>query len=194
MNLGLAFFFNSILLGTGLAMDAFSVSLANGLNEPEMKKRKIIGVAGCFAFFQSAMPLIGWICVSAAAERFRVFEKFIPVIALGLLGFIGIDMLRDGIKHKDSDEAMPPVGFKGLIAQSVATSVDALSVGFTVSQYSFTEALLACMLIGSVTFLICFAGILAGRKAGTKLLGKAGILGGSILLFIGIKIFLSSLV
>lgn len=193
MNLDFTFFFNSFLLGTGLAMDAFSVSLANGLNEPEMKKGKTVGVAGIFSLFQFIMPLIGWICVSTVAEHFKTFEKFIPFIALGLLGYIGIDMLRDGLKHKDNCEEKSPVGFKGLIVQGVATSIDALSVGFTISEYSFTEALLACILIGAVTFFICFSGILIGKKAGTRLAGKAGILGGVILIFIGIEIFISSL-
>lgn len=193
MNLDFTFFFNSFLLGTGLAMDAFSVSLANGLNEPEMKKGKTVGVAGIFSLFQFIMPLIGWICVSTVAEHFKTFEKFIPFIALGLLGYIGIDMLRDGLKHKDNCEEKSPVGFKGLIVQGVATSIDALSVGFTISEYSFTEALLACILIGAVTFFICFSGILIGKKAGTRLAGKAGILGGAILIFIGIEIFISSL-
>lgn len=193
MNLDFTFFFNSILLGTGLAMDAFSVSLANGLNEPKMKKAKIFGVAGIFALFQFAMPMIGWVCVSTIAERFKAFEKFIPWIALLLLGYIGGKMLYEGIKNKDSEEEKPAVGLSALLVQGVATSIDALSVGFTISSYNLTEALLACLLIGAVTFLICFAGILIGRKAGTALAGKAGVFGGLILLFIGIEIFVSSL-
>lgn len=194
MNLGFSFFANSLLLGTGLAMDAFSVSLANGLNEPKMKKGKIFGVAGIFALFQLAMPLIGWICVSTIADRFKSFEKFIPWIALALLVYIGGDMLRDGFKHKNEPEEKPAVGLTGLLVQGVATSIDALSVGFTISDYNFTEALLACLLIGAVTFFICFAGILIGRKAGTALSGKAGIFGGLILIFIGLEIFISSLI
>lgn len=193
MKLGFSFFANSLLLGTGLAMDAFSVSLANGLNEPKMKKAKIFGVAGIFALFQSAMPFIGWICVSTVAEHFKAFGKFIPWIALILLCYIGGDMLRDGFKHKESDDEKPAVGLTGLLVQGVATSIDALSVGFTISDYNLTEALLACILIGIVTFFICFAGILIGRKAGTALAGKAGILGGAILIFIGLEIFISSL-
>lgn len=72
------FFVNSMLLGIGLAMDAFSVSLANGLNEPDMKKSKMCGIAGVFAFFQAAMPMIGWICVHTIVKYFEAFEKFIP--------------------------------------------------------------------------------------------------------------------
>ena len=192
MNLGFTFFFNSILLGVGLAMDAFSVSLANGLNEPNMKKKKICGVAGVFAGFQFAMPMIGWICVSTIAQYFKVFEKFIPWIALALLGYIGGKMLYEGIKNKESDEEASAVGLTALLVQGVATSIDALSVGFTIADYNLVEAVLACLLIGVVTFFICFAGILVGKKAGTRLAGKAGILGGAILIFIGLEIFITS--
>lgn len=192
MNLGFSFFFNSILLGIGLAMDAFSVSLANGLNEPCMKKPKMLGVAGIFSFFQFAMPMIGWICVSTIAQYFSAFEKFIPWIALGLLGYIGGKMLYEGIKDKSSCEERPSVGFGALLVQGVATSIDALSVGFTISDHNLVEALIACLLIGVVTFFICFAGIAIGKKAGTRLAGKAGIFGGAILIFIGLEIFITS--
>ena len=192
MNFGFSFFFNSILLGVGLAMDAFSVSLANGLNEPKMKKPKMLGVAGIFSVFQFAMPMIGWFFVSTAAQHFKSFEKFIPWIALALLCYIGGNMLYDGIKNKDSEEEKPAVGFGALLVQGVATSIDALSVGFTISDHNLTEALVACLLIGIVTFFICFAGIAIGKKAGTKLAGKAGIFGGAILIFIGLEIFIKS--
>lgn len=192
MNLGFSFFFNSILLGVGLAMDAFSVSLANGLNEPKMKKGKMVGVAGIFSVFQFAMPLIGWICVSTIVQYFKAFEKCIPWIALILLGYIGGKMLYEGIKNKNSDEEKPAVGIGALLIQGVATSIDALSVGFTIADYKLPEAILACLLIGIVTFFICLAGIAIGKKAGTKLAGKADIIGGVILIFIGLEIFISS--
>ena len=192
MNLTFTFFFNSILLGVGLAMDAFSVSLANGLGEPKMKKSKMGAVAGIFSVFQFAMPLIGWVCVATVAQYFAAFEKLIPWIALALLGFIGGKMLYEGIKGGDSEDEKPAVGIAALLVQGVATSIDALSVGFTIAEYNFFEALLACMLIGVVTFFICFAGIAIGKKAGTKLAGKAEILGGVILIVIGLEIFISS--
>lgn len=192
MTLGFTFFFNSILLGIGLAMDAFSVSLANGLNEPNMKGSKVCGVAGIFAVFQFAMPMIGWICVSTVARYFAAFEKLIPWIALALLGYIGGKMLYEGIKNRDSEEEKTAVCLSALLVQGVATSIDALSVGFTISAYHFLEALLACLLIGAVTFFICLAGIVIGKKAGTALAGKAGILGGAILIFIGLEIFITS--
>lgn len=192
MGLSFTFFFNSILLGVGLAMDAFSVSLANGLNYPCMKKAKMCSVAGVFSVFQFAMPLIGWICVTTIAQYFKAFEKCIPYIALILLGYIGGKMLYEGIKNKETCDEKAVLSFGALIVQGIATSIDALSVGFTISDYNLTEALLACLLIGIVTFFICFAGILIGKKAGTKLAGKAGILGGAILIFIGLEIFITS--
>lgn len=193
MSLSFSFFFTNIMLGVGLAMDAFSVSLANGLNEPRMKKHKMCGIAGIFATFQFAMPVIGWICVSTIAQLFVAFEKCIPWIALILLGYIGGKMLYEGIQNKSSSEEAPSVGIRSLLVQGVATSIDALSVGFTISHYSYFEAMLAGLLIGVVTFLICFAGLEIGKRAGTKLANKAGILGGIILIFIGFEIFISSL-
>lgn len=193
MNLNFQLFFNSVLLGAGLAMDAFSVSLANGLNEPKMKREKMIAVAGIFAAFQFVMPLIGWICVSTIAQHFASFQKFIPWIALALLGYIGGKMLYDGVTDKGKEEAKGAVGFSALIVQGIATSIDALSVGFTIAGYSLFEALVSCIIIGVVTFFICFAGIHIGKKAGTRISGKAGILGGVILIFIGLEIFITNL-
>ena len=191
--LNFTFFFNNILLGVGLAMDAFSVSLANGLNEPNMKKSKITGVAGLFAIFQGLMPLIGWICVHTIVQYFSWFEKLIPWIALILLCYIGGKMLYDSIKNKDTaTEEVKRLGLTALLIQGVATSIDALSVGFTIADYTLTLALLAVLIIAIVTFFICFAGILIGKKFGTKLAGKAGILGGVILIFIGLEIFITS--
>ncbi len=193
MDLGFMFFFNNILLGVGLAMDAFSVSLANGLNEPCMKTRKMCSVAGVFALFQAAMPMLGWVCVHTVVQYFNAFEKLIPWIALLLLCYIGGKMLYDSIKGGEGDEECPGVGLKALLVQGVATSIDALSVGFTIADYNVWESLLAVALIGGVTFVICFAGLFIGKKAGTKLAGKAGILGGVILIVIGIEIFVTGL-
>ena len=192
MNLSFAFFFNSILLGVGLAMDAFSVSLANGLNEPGMSRRKMCLVAGVFASFQALMPMAGWLCVTLLVELFSAFEPFIPWIALILLCFIGGKMLLEGIRGGEAEEK-PGVGLAALLVQGVATSIDALSVGFTIARYRVLEALFCALIIAAVTFVICFAGLQIGKKAGTRLAGKAGILGGAILIFIGIEIFFSSL-
>ncbi|MBQ6946093.1 MAG: manganese efflux pump [Ruminococcus sp.] len=191
MGWNFVFFFNSILLGVGLAMDAFSVSLANGLNEPKMKRGKMCGIAGVFALFQALMPMLGWICVHTIVQYFKSFEKLIPWIALGLLLFIGGKMLVEGIKNKDSEEEKVGVGLGALLVQGVATSIDALSVGFTISDYGFVMALVCSLLIAIVTFIICMTGLFIGRKFGTKLANKATILGGAILVFIGIEIWVT---
>ena len=189
------FFFNSALLGVGLAMDAFSVSLANGLNEPCMKKSKTLGVAGTFSLFQFAMPMIGFLCVSTLAQHFATFQKFIPWIALFLLCFIGAKMLIEGIKNKDcACEEKQVVTLGALIVQGIATSIDALSVGFTIANYDLLHAFVSCLVIAVVTFAICLGGLFLGKKFGTKLSNKASLLGGAILIFIGIEIFIKGLI
>ena len=140
------------------------------------------------------MPMIGWICVSTIAQVFTSFQKFIPWIALALLCFIGGKMLYEGIKNKDSAEEKPAVGFWALIVQGIATSIDALSVGFTISTYNWLQALVSCLIIAVVTFAICLAGLFLGKKFGTKLAGKASILGGIILILIGIEIFITGII
>ena len=189
MNWDFSFFCTSIMLGAGLAMDAFSVSLANGLNEPKMKKGRLCGIAGVFALFQFAMPIIGWVCVHTVMQYFTAFGKLIPWIAFGLLLFIGGKMLVEGIRGDEEDEK-PAVGIMGLLVQGVATSIDALSVGFTIADYDGLSAFVCCLVIAVVTFFLCVGGLVLGKKFGTKFAGKATILGGVILIAIGLKIFI----
>jgi len=174
-------------------MDAFSVSLANGLNEPTMRKRRMCIIAGVFAFFQFLMPLIGWVCIHTVVQYFTAFEKLIPWIALILLLFIGGKMLIEGIKCKGCEGENPAVGFAALLVQGVATSIDALSVGFTIVEYDLIMALCCCLIIAVVTFIICTVGLYLGKKFGTKFAGKASILGGVILILIGIEIFITGI-
>ena len=191
MEWSLLFFFNSVLLGEGLAMDAFSVSLANGLNEPAMRKKKMCGVAGVFAFFQALMPMVGWICVHTIVQYFKAFEKCIPWIALILLLFIGGKMLIEGIRNNDTDDEETKVGLVALLIQGVATSIDALSVGFTIAKYGLLMALVCALIIAVVTFVISMAGLIIGKKFGTKFANRATIFGGVILILIGIEIFVT---
>jgi putative Mn2+ efflux pump MntP len=194
MAFSLAFFINSILFGVGLAMDAFSVSLANGLQEPKMRPGRMCEIAGTFAVFQILMPLIGWFCVRTAAERFAAFHRLIPWIALILLLYIGGKMLLEGIRGGEEQEDAPVLTRAGLMLQGIATSIDALSVGFTIADYSWQEALAEALIIGVVTFGICIAGLKIGKRFGMKLAGKASILGGVILVAIGLEIFLKGVV
>lgn len=201
------FFFNSALLGVGLAMDAFSVSAANGLAEPNMKKSKEFSISGTFAFFQFLMPMLGWVLVRFAAEQFTAFQKAVPYIALVLLLFIGGKMLCEGIKNKGDNNINGENGENGekatavtkltllrLLVQGIATSIDALSVGFTIAEYKVTEALVCSAIVAAVTFGICVAGTYIGKKFGTKLAGKATILGGVILIIIGLEIFIKGVI
>lgn len=194
MDWNVAFFLQSILLGVGLAMDAFSVSLANGLNEPGMKLRRMCGIAGVFAAFQALMPMIGWFLVHEAVQHFKKIEPFVPWIALILLLFIGGKMLYEGIQNRNSDAQKPAVGFGALMLQGVATSIDALSVGFTIAEYDISHAIICALLIAAVTFVICMVGLVLGKKVGTKLSWKASVLGGVILIAIGIEIFISGMI
>ena len=193
MQLGFQFFFSSILLGVGLAMDAFSVSMANGLNETSMKRSKMCFVAGVFAFLQAFMPMLGWICVHTIVEKFKVAEKFIPYIALALLSFIGGKMIYDSVRGCEEDECAG-LGFGALLVQGIATSIDALSVGFTIAEYDFISALICAIIIAAVTFIICYIGIIIGKKFGTALSNKAQIFGGIILIIIGIEIFITGII
>jgi putative Mn2+ efflux pump MntP len=154
-----------------------------------MKKRKMVLIAGMFAFFQFLMPVIGWICVRTIANEFKIFENCIPYIALVLLTFIGGKMLMEC--KNGNEDTCNKIGFCGLVAQGIATSIDALSVGFTISTYTMHKALGCCIIIAIVTFIICMAGIFIGRKFGTKLSKKASVLGGVILILIGIEIFIT---
>ena len=189
----LLFIINSILLGIGLAMDAFSVSCVSGLREPRMARGRMALIAGTFAFFQIVMPLAGWLCVHTIATAFAAAQKAIPWVALALLAYLGISMIREGL-HPASDggEALP-VGLAALLGQGVATSIDALSVGFTIADYDFPAALMECLIIGAVTFVICLAGLLLGRRFGARLAGRAPLLGGVILIAIGLEIFITGI-
>lgn len=190
MDWSLSFVITSVMMGVALAMDAFSVSMANGLSEPKMKVKKMLSMVGVFAFFQALMPMTGWVCVHTIVQHFKVFEKFIPWLALVLLLFIGGKMLIDGIKN-DENEKMSSIGFLALLVQGIATSIDALSEGFVIAEYNWQMAMAASLIIAAVTFVICLAGVFIGKKFGTVLSNKAQIFGGIILIIIGLEIFIT---
>ena len=190
----------SVLLGVGLAMDAFSVSIANGLADSGMKKGRMISIAGTFAGFQFLMPMIGWLLVTEAVRTFKWLSPLIPWIALILLLIIGGGLLKDGIEElrssKTETEATDKsadavkLSFWALMMQGVATSIDALSVGFTTAEYNTAQALISSLIIGVVTLFICLAGLRIGRRLGELLAGRASILGGLILIGIGLEIWI----
>ncbi len=185
----LFFIVSSFFLGLGLAMDAFSVSMANGLNEPKMRKRKRIMIAGVFGGFQGLMPLLGWLAVHTIVEIFSAFAKFVPLLGFILLLLVGGKMLMEGI-WSWNEESVEDVVLKKrvLVVQGIATSIDALSVGFTIADYSFVRAFICSVIIATITFGMCLIGIRIGRYFGVKLAGKASVLGGLILIGIAIRL------
>ncbi len=194
--MNLVFIFNSIALGVGLAMDTFSVSIVNALNEPKMKRSKIIFCSFIYSFFQFLMPMTGWICVHTIIEYFKSFQKVIPWIALMLLLYIGGKMIWEAFHPERDDEGnitRRTLTFGILIMQGIATSIDALSVGFTIAEYNLIKALICGLLIAVTTFIISFSGAIIGKQAGAHFSHKSGILGGIILIGIGIEIFVSSM-
>lgn len=190
MELNAVFFVNSILLGAGLAMDAFSVSLADGMNEADMSLKRMASVAGVFAGFQFLMPLAGWISVHTLAYYFRAFAEFIPWIAFLLLSYIGGKMIYEGlVPHAETKES---TSGGTLLMQGLATSIDALSVGFAIASHTLMMALVCALLIALTTFGICMIGLKLGRLLGMKMAWRASFLGGVILITIGLEIFLTS--
>ncbi len=187
------FIFNSVLLGVGLAMDAFSVSMANGLQEPKMARGSMCKIAGVFAVFQFVMPVVGWICVHTIVQYFQTFEKLIPWAALALLGVIGGKMLLEGVYGRVQGEEKTELGLGILLMQGIATSIDALSVGFTIAGYGWDMAVASALIIAAVTFAVCMAGLGIGKKFGTRLSDKAQIFGGILLIAIGVEIFLTGI-
>ena len=189
---------NSLLLGVGLAMDAFSVSIANGIVESGMRKRRMLLISGVYAAFQFLMPMLGWLLVTTLEEIFTKFSVLIPWIALILLLFIGGKMIVEAILEKKNgrktdEEQVMKLTFKTLIVQGIATSIDALSVGFTIADYSFMRAFAASIIIGIVTLVICLIGLIFGKKIGSKISSIATIIGGIILIVIGIEIFVKGI-
>jgi putative Mn2+ efflux pump MntP len=185
------FFSTAILLGVGLAMDAFTVSLANGLNEPNAKLNKTIFISATFSLFQALMPMIGWFLVTTVVEHFKAFEVYIPYIALALLTFIGGKMIYES-KHHTENSSQKQLGVGAILVQGIATSIDALSTGFTISTYNLPMALITALIIAVITFIMCFVGVNLGKKFGTVFAGKASVLGGLVLIFIGLEIFITS--
>lgn len=193
MSFSILFILNSIGLGIGLAMDAFSVSIANGLKEPQMKASRTFFIAGIYAFFQFLMPMIGWFCIHTIINLFEKFQPFIPWIALILLCYIGINMIIEGIKKNDEQQDIKALSLGVLLIQGVATSIDALSVGFSIAEYNALMAFISSLIIAVVTLIICLAGLKLGKKIGTKISDKATIFGGIILILIGLEIFIKGL-
>ncbi len=204
-----AFILNSILFGVGLAMDAFSVSVVNGIADPKMRLRKVMLIAGVFAFFQALNPLLGYLAVHTVVEYFSAISRFLPLVSFLLLSYIGVHMVYSGARCmrckncgnldmcKDKPCLSDETGnltFKTLIIQGIATSIDALSVGFTIADYTMVQASVCAAIIAAVTLIICLIGLKAGNRIGRLFADRAQIAGGIVLILIGIEILVKGII
>ncbi|MCC7558077.1 MAG: manganese efflux pump MntP family protein [Methanobacteriaceae archaeon] len=180
-------FIIEILLGIGLAMDAFSVSITRGLAWKCQIKHALI-IAILFGFFQGFLPVLGWI---SGLQLQIIISTVAPWVAFILLNIIGIKMIYESICMAD-DEVCPFFSFKELLILSIATSIDAFAVGVTFAVMN-TPIIEPILIIGLITFILSFLGVYLGKSVGRLFENKIEILGGIILIGIGFKILLENL-
>jgi putative Mn2+ efflux pump MntP len=188
-------FLELLLVGIGLSMDAFAVSICKGLNMKKINYSQSFFIALFFGGFQALMPLIGWFLGSQFEKYINRFDHWIAFI---LLAFIGGKMLYDVIRGGDGeeDEAAGATGkafFAELTLLAIATSIDALAVGITLALLPGTNIWFSIAVIGITTFIISFSGVFIGNRFGAKYQRGAQIAGGVILIIIGLKILLEGL-
>lgn len=180
-------FITVFLIGVGLAMDAFAVSIGKGLSMKKLDWRKAFIIAAYFGIFQALMPIIGYFLGST-------FESFVTQIdhwiAFILLLLIGLNMIKEAFDDEESSN--DKVDFRTMILLAVATSIDALAVGITFA-FLQVDLLTSILIIGIVTFIISLLGVKIGNKFGNKYESKAEIVGGLILIIIGFRILLEHL-
>lgn len=187
--------FEIIMIGVGLAMDAATVSISNGLANPKMKFLKIILIALVFGVFQGLMPLLGYLAGNLFAD---VIGSIAPWVALILLGLIGGKTIVGALKKKEEVEENKELSFKELLLQGVATSIDAFAVGITFlglkqSGDMSISIYIAVSIIAIVTLIISFVAVMIGKKFGQIFKNKAELVGGIILVILGIKIFVEGM-
>ncbi len=184
-------YFEVFLIGIGLSMDAFAVSVCKGLSMQRIKAKDVFTIAGVFGLFQGLMPFIGYFLGSVFSAYIRKFDY---IIAFSLLAVIGGKMIWDSCRQKKADETTEEVKYKTnyreLLLLAVATSIDALAVGVTFSLEKI-NIYISVLIIALSTFVICAIGIFIGRTFGRKYEKRAEIAGGCILILIGIRIFVS---
>lgn len=174
-----------VAIGISLAMDAFAVSICKGLSMKKLNVKKAVIISAYFCVFQMIMPLIGYFCGSLL-ETFM--NKVTHWIAFVLLAIIGINMIKES-RDDEVEKRNDNVDFKTMLPLAIATSIDALAVGVTFA-FTATNIFLSIIIIGLVTFIISFLGVIIGKKFGDKFQNKAELVGGIVLIIIGLKIVL----
>ena len=187
------------LIGVGLAMDAFAVSICKGIQMPKLKKTHVAIIALFFGGFQMLMPLMGWLLGTQFAKYISSFSHW---VSFALLAFLGVKMMIEAFKSDESDaRGEEKLDFKDLFIMAIATSIDALAAGLTFAMYPDVNIVSSIGIIGVVTFIICAVGvclghlfIVAGEKLGEKFKLAAEVIGGCVLLGIGIKLLVEGLI
>ncbi|MBR3002346.1 MAG: manganese efflux pump [Clostridia bacterium] len=177
-----------ILIGIGLAMDAFAVSICKGLSIKQINWKKIIKIALYFSIFQAIMPLMGYLLGNNFSG---IVEKVDHWVAFILLSLIGLNMIKEAFEE-EAEKTNDSIDAKTMLLLSIATSIDALAVGITFA-FLKTNIVTSVSIIGAITFILCIIGVKIGNKFGNKLQSKAEIAGGVILILIGLKILLEHL-
>ena len=179
-----------ILIALGLSMDAFAVSVTSGFTIKHLKINHALRLAAFFGLFQAVMPIIGWLAGFSLKEFIIDIDHW---IAFGLLSIIGVKMIYESFKLNPKEEKSDPLNIYMLLMLSVATSIDALAVGLTLS-FLHISVIIPAIVIGVITFLLSFAGVFIGDRFGHVFENKIEIAGGLILIGIGIKILIEHLI
>lgn len=177
-----------VLVGIGLAMDAFAVSICKGLSIKKITLKNTLTISSYFSVFQAIMPLLGFLLGTTFSG---IIEKVDHWVAFTLLSVIGLNMIKDSFEE-EAEKTNDNIDAKTMLLLGLATSIDALAVGITFA-FLKTNIVMSVSIIGIITFVLCVAGVKIGNKFGNKFQNKAGIAGGIILIFIGIKILLEHL-
>lgn len=178
------------ILAIGLSMDAFAVAISKGLSMKKMSFKNAIIIGVYFGIFQAGMPLIGYFLGTRFEDKITAFDHW---VAFFLLGFIGINMIREALSPDDEEDGENiSLGFKTMSVLAIATSIDALAVGVTFAFFK-VNIISAVSFIGIITFTLSVLGVKIGNVFGSKYKSKAELMGGLILIGMGIKILLSHL-
>ena len=178
---------DALLLGITLALDAFSVSMVYGAKYQKLNLGYSLIIVLTFGILQTLMPFISWSLIHYLSEKILIISKISPYISLILLTYIGIKM----IINKDDEDKVNDINYSAVLMAGIATSIDALSVGFTFSNYNFNVVIVEVIIIGLITSIICLIGVYLGKRGGYLLGKKVPTIGGIVLILVGIKIFIS---
>jgi len=178
-----------IIIAIGLSFDTFAVSISSGLLKKDIMFLSALKIAFSLAFFQSVMPLLGWLAGTGIKDSIKSFDHW---VAFSLLAIIGLKMIYESLRPEKHKNGTDPLNYYYILGISIATSLDALFVGFSFAFLDF-PIYASMLIIGGITFLISMSGILFGKKTGNKYGKKMEILGGLILIVIGAKILIEHL-